>query len=702
MSLNQLFSYNNLELAWRRINTASNLQYKRFFRELNYAYEIAASANLKDLQTHLKGGSFGAKPSTRIYIPKSSGLQRPITLISLEDQIVWQAVANFFAKKMREKRAKVEMRCVYSNILQKPSDNIFFVKNWKYTYGKFLDRIEDYYNKGYRWIAHFDLAAFYDTICHELLMETLFPRQGGVRFREYVNDWLRTWSSDKSLHRRAHGIPQGPVASDFVAECFLYSIDKIMYGSRKFKYVRYVDDIRLLAKNGTDLHKASVQLEVLCRNKGLIPQAKKYYLKEANSLEEVLGSLPSIRVADDETFNRKITLTKSIAIKKLREAFSRRKPHRIVDKTRARYVFFNAEPCRELTRYATKFLLIHPEHIDAFVHYFNYCKASKTIIRACKQKLQKTPYEYVQGELWHILARMMKPQEMRTLIDRAVNTAKNKHAGIAAKWGALHFLCKAEANGLGNYSKFLMYQDNAFLQALLVPVLPESSYDKIEVLRRLLKRRSFEPGIMLAEQFIERDLKHTNFNLTVKQLPDQVANVYRVLKIVKGPKKPIDPMNEILARRYKLKQQISWRKLFKKKYGHNLQILKLGDAVFKSGRSTWLIYQNSFNHGLFIAFQDFLNTNKLPGALKIVGKDRKLVNYGSLLDKNKAFAKTYPLIAKNLKLCNDRRNNLPGAHPYDSSGKNTRYLNHQEQNGVFKKLKTVYSEIIKQIDNENK
>jgi len=64
MSLNRLFSFSNLELAWRRINTASNLQYKRFFRDLYYAYEIASIPNLKDLQTRLQRRSTDKKSVT--------------------------------------------------------------------------------------------------------------------------------------------------------------------------------------------------------------------------------------------------------------------------------------------------------------------------------------------------------------------------------------------------------------------------------------------------------------------------------------------------------------------------------------------------------------------------------------------------------------------------------------------------------------
>ena len=51
--------------------------------------------------------------------PKPSGLQRPITLLSIEDQIVLQALANLFAEKVRNERNTLARKFIYSNKLGK-------------------------------------------------------------------------------------------------------------------------------------------------------------------------------------------------------------------------------------------------------------------------------------------------------------------------------------------------------------------------------------------------------------------------------------------------------------------------------------------------------------------------------------------------------------------------------------------------------
>jgi hypothetical protein len=82
MNYRSLISVNNLRLAWRRIATGRNLQHKRFFRHLYEAYELGLEANLHNLHERLTG-SWKPSPPIRIYVPKPSGLLRPISLLGL-------------------------------------------------------------------------------------------------------------------------------------------------------------------------------------------------------------------------------------------------------------------------------------------------------------------------------------------------------------------------------------------------------------------------------------------------------------------------------------------------------------------------------------------------------------------------------------------------------------------------------------------
>jgi hypothetical protein len=146
-------SERNLTLAWGRITTGLNHQHKRYFRHIYAAYSTALRQNLADLSRRLRLGSYAPQEPTRLFLPKASGLQRPLTLLCVEDQIVLQAVANIFAARVLMVRRSLELKAVYSNVLTAKQDSIFFLRDWRDTYEAFTKRIRDLYRKGFRWVV---------------------------------------------------------------------------------------------------------------------------------------------------------------------------------------------------------------------------------------------------------------------------------------------------------------------------------------------------------------------------------------------------------------------------------------------------------------------------------------------------------------------------------------------------------------------
>jgi hypothetical protein len=55
-------------------------------------YGLDLEANLRDLHARVQQGSYRAKPSRRVYIPKPDGRLRPLGIGALEDKIVQRAV----------------------------------------------------------------------------------------------------------------------------------------------------------------------------------------------------------------------------------------------------------------------------------------------------------------------------------------------------------------------------------------------------------------------------------------------------------------------------------------------------------------------------------------------------------------------------------------------------------------------------------
>ncbi len=694
MQLSQLASRMNLELAWRRITAGGNYQYKRLYRSLYYAYEVALDANLRDLRQRLLGGTFEACHPERIYVPKASGLHRPIALLNIEDQIVLQAFANLAAKRMQHRRAPLQFKVVFSNILEKP-DSIFFFRRWQDTYRAFQQRIIKHYLDGMRWVGDFDLAAFYDTISHELLLRTIYPRTSSGDL-DWIEQCLRTWSSDRPASGHGHGLPQGPLASDFLAECFLLPIDLALQKRRG--YMRYVDDVRLFGATEDDVRADLIELERHCRERGLIPQTGKFAIKRAQSVQDAMGMLPSI--SDPQHEGGPGGLEKKRALAELRSAIGG-KPYRVTDRTRLRYVLYRADPDSDLLNLLLPLIPRHPEHADAFFAYLGRFGYRKPIEALCLTLVKRSPYPYVRGEAWHVLARYRRERhsviasDPRPLTVRAINIAKQRTSeNFVERWGVCHFLCVSEGLTSSRHSRFLKYQA-PLLQSLLAPVLPDAAFAKGEVVETYLRRTTPEPGLSVCSALHKRGLTLASFGLHAAGLRSQVANTLRELGVISAPGPKLDPIAEILRDRYGVPVGKSWHRLLGAEYVHALGLLKQAEAAFAGGLSYWLACQNSFNQTVFLALQRHLARTGHAAACTTIDKKGQLLDFGVTLDATGPFSRNCPNVGDCFRDMNTRRNHLPASHPYEKkTAVQSQYLKAQERNRLVAKLRVAYADIV--------
>lgn len=694
MKIDQLASRKNLELAWRRITTGGNYQYKRLYRPIYYAYEVALDQNLHDLRQRLLGGAFEARNPERIYVPKASGLHRPLALLNIEDQIVLQAFGNLAAQRLQKKRAPLQFKVVFSNILEKP-DSIFFFRRWQDTYGAFQRRIKKDYASGLRWVGDFDLAAFYDTISHELLLRTIYPRTTNADL-DWIANCLKTWSSDRAASGHGHGLPQGPLASDLLAEYFLLPIDLALQKRRG--YTRYVDDVRLFGASEDEVRADLIELERHCRERGLIPHTGKFAIKRAHNIQEAMGMLPSISDPQHEGAGGK-----TIDMEQARWGFLSAiggKPYRVIDKTRLRFVLYRAEPDSGLLKLVLRLISHHPEHADAFFAYLARFAYRKPIERLCLGLVESNPYPYVRGEAWHVLAKYSRETRSVTaadpgaLTDRAVNIAKDKsQENFVERWGACHFLCVSEEVTGGRRSRWLKYQD-PLLQSLLAPVLPNGAFSQGEVVETFLGRSTPEPGLSVCSALHERGLTPSSFGLTPAKLSTQVANTLRELGVISAPGPTVDPIAEILHARYGAPRGKSWHTLLAAEYVHALGLLKQAEAAFAGGRSFWLACQNSFNQTVFLALQRHLAATGHPASCTTIDRKGQLVDFGVTLDANGPFSKNCPTIGGCFRDMNTRRNHLPVSHPYEKkTATQSQHLRAQERNQLVARLRNAYAEV---------
>lgn len=345
--LRRAWAPTNLKLAWTRLLSRQEPTYKNYFRPIYKSYAVAVSALLGDLRARLVAGHYQTTPVERVFYPKESGIQRPVTLLSVEDQIVYQALVNVVADKLYPKVRRRYFRLVFGNLYAGPRSRYFY-KDWKRAYRRFAQAIRRCYWNGFVYTASFDLTACYDSIDHAVLRHFLGELGLSREFTTYLSGQLSNWTGSASAKGRpriyaGHGVPQGPLSSGLLAECVLRHFDDQEEGSRSYRYFRYVDDIRLFAKTERALRERLVALDLASKEVGLFPQSSKIDLHRVRDIEEEVRSVshpPETEAAepdpDQARLRRRLwALTPRLSV-----------PH----PTRFKYVLARAQPHAALSR----------------------------------------------------------------------------------------------------------------------------------------------------------------------------------------------------------------------------------------------------------------------------------------------------------------------------------------------------------------
>jgi hypothetical protein len=288
--IEEAFSLDNLKRAWRWTLSNPLPEYKNYFRDVYAAFALASDANLCLLKENLDRGIYKPTHACKAYPVKPSGLLRTYTLLSVEDQIVYQALINVIAEKTSQTNWQRPQQYIFGNQYAGKKSQ-FFYRKWTNEYRKYSQAIRQSQEDGFRWVYSFDLTAFFDSISHEVLRNLLKSLRHTDQFIELLLRCLKEWTAILPSIYHGHGIPQGPQPSGILAEVVMGKIDREMGTPQSVKYFRYIDDIWLMSKDERALREMAVRLDISSKSFGLFPQASKIALEEVDDPTRMLKSI---------------------------------------------------------------------------------------------------------------------------------------------------------------------------------------------------------------------------------------------------------------------------------------------------------------------------------------------------------------------------------------------------------------------------
>src|ERR1700724_289743 len=198
-------------------------------------YETGLEDRLVDLHSRVHRGTYRAKPSRRVFIPKADRRQRPLGIAALEDKIVQQAVVTIL-------------------------NQIYEVDFKGFSYGfrpgrsphQALDALTvGIQRRRVNWVLDADIRGFFDNLSHAWTIKFIEHRVADRRILRLIRKWLKAGvSEDGQWSETKLGTPQGAVASPLIANVYLHYLFDLWADVWRKKVakgdviiVRYADDL---------------------------------------------------------------------------------------------------------------------------------------------------------------------------------------------------------------------------------------------------------------------------------------------------------------------------------------------------------------------------------------------------------------------------------------------------------------------------
>lgn len=199
-------------------------------------------AELSNLRTELLAGSYEPTPARRVYIPKASDKTklRPLGIPSLRDRIVQRAML-------------MAMQPIWESDFHRLSYGFRPERSVHHAIRTVKFQLQDGDSQNGvvgRWIIEGDLASYFDTVHHRLLMRAVRKRIADQRFLALVWKLIKAGHVDRGLFRAAsEGVPQGGVLSPLLSNIMLNEFDQWMetnYLSKKVRKDRWAWNFGIL------------------------------------------------------------------------------------------------------------------------------------------------------------------------------------------------------------------------------------------------------------------------------------------------------------------------------------------------------------------------------------------------------------------------------------------------------------------------
>jgi len=228
--LDAVLASDNLARAWQRVR--SNDGAPGIDGVTVQDWPAYARVHWPTLKGQIRQGRYRPQAVRRVEIPKPDGGKRLLGIPTVTDRVVQQAIAQMLTP-------------IFDPTFSESSFGFRPGRNAHQAIRQVQARVKD----GYRIAVDLDLAKFFDTVNHDVLMGLLGRTIGDKRLLALIGRYLRAGVLvGEHIEPSDIGTPQGGPLSPLLANILLHQLDQELE-RRGHRFARYADDVVILVKS---------------------------------------------------------------------------------------------------------------------------------------------------------------------------------------------------------------------------------------------------------------------------------------------------------------------------------------------------------------------------------------------------------------------------------------------------------------------
>jgi len=228
--LERILHRGNLNAAYKRVRQndgAAGIDGMTVSEMLPYLKEHG-----KELIASIRGGWYKPKPVRRVEIPKPDGGVRLLGVPTVIDRVIQQAVMQV-------------LQPIFESTF---SNNSYGFRPWRNAQ-QAIKQAKMYYEEGYTHVVDIDLAKYFDTVNHDILLGLISREVKDKTVIKLIRKFLKSGVMANGLISPTNeGTPQGGNISPLLSNIYLTEFDR-MLESRGHKFVRYADDCNIYVRS---------------------------------------------------------------------------------------------------------------------------------------------------------------------------------------------------------------------------------------------------------------------------------------------------------------------------------------------------------------------------------------------------------------------------------------------------------------------